>query len=125
MTYEEAVEMLESNTRLVMDFEEYVLIGGRPYLALEIKDAMVINYIKERQELSIDEIKELYGEDANIAICYQHPYIRIVVEYEGELAVIHLNKTYFTSGLQKINLREQEEETTEGVKPWFGIEQLT
>lgn len=125
MTYEEAVEMLESNTRLVMDFEEYVLIGGRPYLALEIKDAMVINYIKERQELSIDEIKELYGEDANIAICYQHPYIRIVVKYEGELAVIHLNKTYFTSGLQKISLREQEEEVSEGVKPWFGIEQLT
>ena len=125
MTYDEALAMLKSDNQLIMDFEEYVLIGNKPYLALEITDAVVLRYIDERQKLSSDEIRDLYGEDANIAICYMYPYLRIVVDCDGEKAVIHLNKAYFTSGLQKINLRRQTFEEGEGVKPWFGIAQRT
>lgn len=125
MRYEEVEQFLEKNTKAYIDFEEYGYISGRKTLLLKIEGLQINTYIKENEFIDRETIERLYGEEANPNHYYYYPYIRLVIEQEidnreVQYSVLHLNKVYFTSGLQKIQLRSSGFRLGEqGVKPWI------
>lgn len=119
LSYEEVEPILKKNLlNSTVNFQEYGYINPqRKTLLLQLTDCPIINYIEENQLLEREEVARYYGEDAiyeNYCLC---PYLRIVVDVGDEIQeerILHLNKTYFSIGLQKIQINTNKEEVGNG-----------
>lgn len=120
MKYEEIIPFMRFNEHkiLLVDFTEY------GYTALNIKEPILelenirlIRCIKENEFISKEEIDTYYGEMDYFEHLCRYPQIRLVIEHEGEYKVLHLNKVFFTSELQILNIKIGSEDV--GVKSWI------
>lgn len=133
MEYDEILPFLEQKPRCLISFKEYIKdIRGVKKEVLNIENYEVINFIRENEFIDKVKIKEYYGEDVeNFENFCIYPYIRLVIsapkskdvfanEGDKEVYVIHLNRAYFTSNLQKIELYDKSIDfnVEDGIRPW-------
>lgn len=128
MKYEEIQAYLQENVgTILVDFIEYAdTTFGYKYPILEIENMYLYNYILENEFIDRSDYKMYYGEDDDYESYCRYPYIRLIVaksshRTDEELFVIHLNKTFFTSGHQKLKLHLENNEVSQGVKSWKDI----
>lgn len=133
MRYEEIQPFLEShaNTSLLIDFKEYEYTPhNTKSIILEIENFSLITYIKPNEFMLREDVAMYYGkeiEEQSYENLCRYPYLRLVIAEpsnnitQQEYKVLHLNKTFFTSHLQEIHIKEQDiEHVGLGAIPWTG-----
>ncbi len=133
MDYEQAKNYLIRNPRCKINFKEYAEdMSGHKREILRIEGCEVINFFNENEFLDRKKVSTYYGDEVIYEDFCTYPYLRIVIKVpdskdiftdseEKNTYVIHLNKAYFNSNLQEIDLYQDNKDPSNAlgaIKPW-------
>lgn len=109
MLYENIEKFLKEyeNQTIYINFKEYGCLSYNTKTPiLEIDNYVVQGYIKENQFIDRELVAKYYGHESSFEDLCTYPYLRIIIKHpeEERLKVLHLNKAYFTSGFQEVEL---------------------